>query len=119
MKQTVTVTSANHSELIAFHEATQEAVWLPNMHKIIMEQCGLAHDNKPSVIFEDNVACIAQVGAGFIKIDWVKHICPHIFGFTQDLIQSRHIEVNKVDLAHNIADKLTKTLPTYTHRRLV
>jgi hypothetical protein len=37
-----------------------------------------------------NDACVAQVGVGFIKIDWVKHICPQIFGFTQDLIQSGH-----------------------------
>jgi hypothetical protein len=37
VKQTVTATSTNNSELIAFHEATQEAVWLCQMHKIIME----------------------------------------------------------------------------------
>ena len=24
----------------------------------------------------NNVACVAQVGAGLIKTDWVKHICP-------------------------------------------
>jgi hypothetical protein len=42
MKQIVTATSANHSELIVFHEATREAVWLRTMHKIITEQCGLA-----------------------------------------------------------------------------
>jgi hypothetical protein len=28
VKQTVTATSTNHSELIAFHEATREAIWL-------------------------------------------------------------------------------------------
>lgn len=68
-------TSANHSELITFHEATREAVWLRNMHKIIMEHCGLAQDNKPTIIIEDNVACGAQVGVGFIKTDdWVKHV---------------------------------------------
>jgi hypothetical protein len=33
-------------------------------------------DNKPTVIFEDNVACVTQVGTGFIKSDRVKHICP-------------------------------------------
>ena len=86
MKQTVTPTSANHLELIAFHEVTREVVRLRNMHKIIMEQCGLVEDNRSIVIFEDNVACIAQVGARFIKIDPVKHICPQIFGFTHDLI---------------------------------
>jgi hypothetical protein len=94
VKHIVTATSTNHSELIAFHEATREAVWLRTTHKIITEQSGLTQDNKPIVIFEDNVACVAQVGVGFIKIDRVKHICPQIFGFTQDLIQSGMIEVN-------------------------
>ena len=85
VEQTITATSVNHSELIAFHEATRETVWLRTVHKIITEQCGLAQDNKPTVIFEDNVACVAQVGAGFIKTDRVKHICPHIFGFVESV----------------------------------
>ena len=79
---TVAATSANHLELIAFHEATREVVWLRTLHKIITEQYGLTQDNKPTVIFEDNDACVAQVGAGFIKTDQVKHICPQVFGFT-------------------------------------
>ena len=35
MKQTVTATSTNHLELLAFHEATQELVWLQKVHRII------------------------------------------------------------------------------------
>ena len=119
MKQIVTATSLNHSELIAFYEATKEAIWLRNMLKIILEHCGIAQDDKPTIIFEDNAACSAQVEVGFIKTDRVKHICLQIFGFTQDLIQSGQIEVKKIDSAHNVADMLAKALPTYTHRRLV
>ena len=89
------------------------------MHKIIMEQCGLTQDNKPIVIFENNAACIAQVEEGFIKSNRVKHISPQIFGFTQDLIQSGQIEVKKIEYAHNLANMLTKALPTYTYKRLV
>jgi hypothetical protein len=119
VKQTVTATSTNHSELIAFHEATREAIWLRQMNKIITEQCGFAQDSKPTVIFEDNAACVAQVGAGFIKSDRTKHISPEIFGFTQELIQSGQIEVKKIESAHNLADMLTKALPAHTHRKLV
>jgi hypothetical protein len=119
VKQTVTTTSTNHLELIAFHEATQEAVWLRQMHKIITEQCEFAQDSKPTVIFKDNAAYVAQVGAGFIKTDRTKHICPEIFGFTQELIQSGQIEVKKIESAHNLADMLTKALPAHTHRKLV
>ena len=89
VKQTVTATSTNHSELVAFHEAAREAIWLRNMDKIIREQCGLNQDNKPTVIYEDNAACVAQVGEGFIKSDRVKHIPPQLFRFTQELIQNK------------------------------
>jgi hypothetical protein len=79
VKQTVTATSTNHSELIAFHEATREAVWLRSMNSIILNQCGLNQEEKATVIFEDNAACVAQVGAGFIKSDRMKHIPPQLF----------------------------------------
>ena len=35
VKQTITATSANHSKLIVFHEATRETVWLHTMRMII------------------------------------------------------------------------------------
>ena len=69
VKQTVTATSTNHSELVAFHEAAREVVWLRNMNKLIKKQCGLDQDNKPIIIFEDNTACVALVSEGFIKSD--------------------------------------------------
>ena len=69
VKQIVTATSTNHSELVAFHEAAREAVWLRNMNELIKKQCGLDQDNKPIIIFEDNAACVAQVSEGFIKSD--------------------------------------------------
>ena len=119
MKQMVIATSSNHSELIAFHEANREAIWLRSMNKIILKQCGLTQDNKPTIIFEDNAACVAQVEEGFIKSDRFKHISPQIFGFTKDMIQSKQIEVKKVESAYNLVDMLTNALLAYTHRRLV
>ena len=119
VKQTVTATSTNHSELIAFHEATREAVWLRNLHRLLITQTGLNTPINPTIIYEDNAACVAQVGAGFIKNDRVKHIDPQIFSYTQELITSGQIQVQNVESAHNIADLLTKALPAYTHRRLV
>jgi hypothetical protein len=72
-------------ELIAFHEATREAVWLRNMNQIILSQCGITQEITPTVIFEDNAACVAQVSEGFIKSDRVKHIPPELLGYTQEL----------------------------------
>ncbi len=71
--------------------------------------------DKATIIFEDNAACIDQVSSGFIKADCVKHIYPHIFGYTQDLSESNQIEVKKIASVKNIADFLTKALPTHQH----
>jgi hypothetical protein len=49
------------------------------MNSIILNQCGLNQEEKATVIFEDNAACVAQVGAGFIKSDRMKHIPPQLF----------------------------------------
>ena len=84
-----------------------------------MSKFGLTQDNKAIVIYEDNVAYVTQVGERFIKSNRVKHIPPQLFGFTQELIQSKQIEVKKIESAHNIVDMLTKTLPAYTHKKLV
>ena len=119
VKQTVTATFTNHSELIAFHEAAREAIWIRNLDKTIKAQCGLNYDNQATIIFEDNAACVAQVSEGFIKSDRVKHIPPQIFGYTQELIQTKQIEVQKVESSQNLADILTKALPAHTHKRLL
>ena len=115
----MTATSTNHAELLAFHEASREAVWLRTMQEILTKQCKMNQKFKPTVIFEDNAACITQMNTGFIKADRVKHISPHIFGFAQDLIEIGQIKIKKIESENNIANMLTKALPTYKHRKLV
>jgi hypothetical protein len=118
-KQTVTATSTNHAELLAFHEAAREYVWLRTMEQILVKQCRLQIQDQPTVVFEDNAACIRQMSSGFIKADRTKHISPHIFTYSQDLIENRQLEIRKVESEHNIADMLTKALPAYKYKRLV
>ena len=84
-----------------------------------MNQAGIALSEEPTVIHEDNLACVSQVATGFIKADRIKHVDLQIFSFTQDLIQSSQLHVNKIESANNIVDMLTKVLPTYMHKRLV
>ena len=74
---------------------------------------------RPTIIFEDNAACVNQMNTGFIKVGRVKHISSHIFIFAQDLIETRQIEIKKIESENNIADMLTKTLPAYKHKKLV
>ena len=53
-------TSSNHSEILAMHEASRECVWLRSMIEHIRKSCGLSSiKNKPIVLYENNVACIA------------------------------------------------------------
>jgi len=118
-KQTVTATSTNHAELLAFHEAAREVVWLRTMERILDHQCGLKLADQPTTIYEDNSACVRQMAAGFIKADRTKHVSPHIFGFTQDLIEQKQLSIVKIESENNIADMLTKALPAYKHKKLV
>lgn len=73
----------------------------------------------PTVIFEDNVACVTQMNIRFIKADRVKHISQHIFSYNQDLIESWQIDIKKIKYEHNVEDMLTKALPAYKHKKLV
>ena len=118
-KQTVTVTSTNHAELLAFHEAAHEIVWLRTMEWILDQQCKLKIADQPTIIFEDNSAWVRQMSSGFIKVDRTKHVSPHIFGFTQDLVNKKQLSIVKIESHNNIADMLTKALPPYKHKKLV
>jgi hypothetical protein len=59
------------------------------------------------------------MSSGFIKADRTKHISPHIFTYSQDLIENRQLEIRKVESEHNITDMLTKALFAYKHKKLV
>jgi hypothetical protein len=51
----------------------------------IQEECGLdSVRENPTVIYEDNTACIAQIKKGYIKGDRTKHISSKFFS-THDL----------------------------------
>ena len=78
MKQSIVATSSNHAKIIVIHEASRECVWLRLVIHSIKERCGLKCDVKiPTILFEDNVACIPQLKGGFIKGDGTKHILPN------------------------------------------
>ena len=59
------------------------------------------------------------MSTGFIKADRTKHVSPHIFGFTQDLIEHKQLSIVKIESENNIADMLTMALPTYKHKKLM
>lgn len=119
VKQTVIATSSNHAEIIALHEASRECIWLRSIDKFIQTNCGLSHDDSPTVLYEDNSACVAQMQVGFVKGDRTKHIDPKYFSYTHDLITKQELEIKKIVSADNLADLFTKALPLCIHRRLI
>nr|GEU59395.1 hypothetical protein [Tanacetum cinerariifolium] len=60
-KQTLVATSSNHAEVIALHEASRECVWLRSMTQLIVTSCGLKKEESPTLIYEDNAACVTQM----------------------------------------------------------
>ena len=75
-------------------------------------------NSSPTIIYEDNAACVAQVRGGYIKGDKTKHISPKFF-YTQELQESRQVDVKQIRSANNLAGLFTKSLPTSTFEKLV
>ena len=85
----------------------------------IQESCELLFikDNS-TTLFEDNVACIAQIKGGYIKGDRTKHISSKFF-YTHELHKSGEIDVQQIQSSDNLADLFTKSLPTSTFKKLI
>ncbi|XP_068314942.1 secreted RxLR effector protein 161-like [Pyrus communis] len=61
-KQMLVATSSNHVEIVALHEASHECFWLRAVMEHIQSTSGLTSiAGLPTMIFEDNVACIEQL----------------------------------------------------------
>ena len=119
MKQTITATSSNHAEILALHEASRECVWLRSVIQHIQQNCGILFGKmNPTILYEDNAACIAQLKEGYIKGDRTKHISPNFF-YAHDLQKNGDISVQQVRSSENLADLFTKFLPTTTFQQLI
>ncbi|KAM1843314.1 hypothetical protein ACFX13_017888 [Malus domestica] len=85
----------------------------------IRNSCGLpSKTDTPTVIHEDNAACVAQMKEGFIKGDKTKHISPRFFS-AHELQKAKVIEVRQIRSNENLADLFTKSLPKCTFQKLV
>ncbi|KAL0293190.1 UNVERIFIED_CONTAM: Retrovirus-related Pol polyprotein from transposon TNT 1-94 [Sesamum radiatum] len=94
--QTLVATSSNHAELIALYEAGRECVWLRSLTHYVRESCGLESVEKiPTVIYEDNAACIAQIKDGYIKGDRTKHISPKFFSTHKHQVEGK-VDVTQI-----------------------
>ena len=117
-KQTLVATSTNHSEIIALYEASRECVWLRRMINHIQQSCGIGSIESPTIIYEDNAACVAQMQTGYIKSNITKHIAPKLF-YPHELQKSGKINILQVKSCDNLADLFTKSLPTSTFQKYI
>lgn len=116
-KQTLVPTSSNHAEIIALHEASRECVWLRSMTHHIQVTCGLPINEEPTILYEDNAVCVAQIKVGYIKSDRTKHILPKFFSYTHELEKNKDIDIRHVQSSKNSADLFTKALPTTVFKK--
>ena len=51
-------------------------------------------NNSHTIIYEDNVVCVAQVRGGYIKGDKIKHISSKFF-YAHELQENQQVDLNK------------------------
>jgi hypothetical protein len=65
--------STNHSEIIVLYETSHELAWLHKMIDHIHIPCGMDAIGSPTIIYEDNAACVAQMQTEYIKTNYTNH----------------------------------------------
>ena len=110
-KQTLMATFTNHSEIIALYEASRECVWLRRMMNFVQGSTGIGSLESPTIIYEDNAACIVQMQTGYIKSNITKHIAPKLF-YPHELQKNGEISILQTKSCDNLADLFTKSLPS-------
>jgi hypothetical protein len=51
----------NHLEIITLYVASRECAWLRRVINHIETSCGIGALESPTIIYEDNAACVAQM----------------------------------------------------------
>ena len=79
VKQTMMVTSSNHSKILAIHKA-KSWMYIAKIYDLAYSgiMWTLFYQRWPDNLFEDNVACVAQIKEWYIKGDKIKHISPSL-----------------------------------------
>jgi hypothetical protein len=84
----------------------------------IQQSCGISVIDSPTIIYEDNAACVAQMDKGYIKSNITKHISPKLF-YPHELQQEGEINILPTKSCDNLADLFTKSLPASSFKKYV
>jgi len=84
----------------------------------IQKSCGFDIIETPTVIYEDNAACVAQMQVGYVKNNMTKHIAPKFF-YPHELQKQGEVNILQTKSCDNLADLFTKSLPATTFNKCV
>ena len=84
----------------------------------IQQLCDIGSIESPTIMYEDNATCVAQMQTSYIKSNITKHIAPKLF-YPHELQQSGEINVLQTKSCDNLADLFTKSLPNSTFQKYV
>jgi hypothetical protein len=111
-KQILVARSTNHSKIIVIYEASQECAWLRRIIDHIQISCGICVIGPPTIIYEDNAACVAQIQIRYVKTNYTKHISPNCL--STSIAKSGEISILQTKSCDNYADLFTNSLPLAT-----
>jgi hypothetical protein len=80
------------------------------MMNFVQSSSGIGSLESPTIIYEDNAACIVQMQTGYIKSNITKHIAPKLF-YPHELQEQGEIKILQTKSCDNLADLFTKSLP--------
>jgi hypothetical protein len=84
----------------------------------IQSSCGIDSIGPPTIIYEDNVACVAQMQSGYVKSNFTKHITPKLF-YPHELQESGVISMMQIKSCNNLTNLFTKSLSYTTFSKCV
>jgi hypothetical protein len=86
------------------------------MKNHIHKSCGIGSFESSTIIYTDNVACVAWMQIGYIESNIIKHIASKLF-YLHELHKSWRIKILQVKSCDNLADLFTKSLPTFIFQK--
>jgi hypothetical protein len=75
----------------------------------IQVSCGVEPIDSPTIIYEDNAACVVQMRSGYVKSNVTKHITSKFF-YPHELQVNGEINILQIKPCNNLADLFTKSL---------
>jgi hypothetical protein len=76
----------------------------------IHKSCGIGATKSPTIIYEDNIACVAQMQTWYIKTNYTKYISLKLF-YPHKLEEGGEISIVQIKSCDNLADLFAKSLP--------